>query len=97
LYIWFNETNSAPEGKTMKDYSTQGLKNQAARAWAAGAPARNAAEKAQIEAWAARRVAIQPQLDALSARADLLLSHWDAAESTRIDAEIDALLASVHA
>ena len=81
----------------MKDYSTQGLKNQAARAWAAGAPARTDAEKAQIEAWAARRAAIQPQLDALSARADLLLVRWDAAESAAIDAEISALLASVRA
>ena len=81
----------------MKDYSTQGLKNQAARAWAAGAPARNAAEIAQIEAWAARRAAIQPQLDALSARADLLLANWDAAESAAIDAEISALLASARA
>jgi hypothetical protein len=81
----------------VKDYSTQGMKNQAARAWAAAAPTRRAAELAQIELWAARRVAIQPALDALSARADLLLVRWDAAESAAIDDETKALLDSVKA
>jgi fructose-bisphosphate aldolase class 1 len=54
-----------------------------------------AAKKAAKAAYKARRIAIQPQLDELSKRADEAFFNGTFADQRAVDAEIDALLASI--